>query len=49
MIIGVPREIKDHEYRVSMTPGGVSQLAGNGHELWIETGAGEGSGFSDAQ
>ena len=45
MIIGIPREIKDNEYRVSMTPGGVCQLIEAGHEVWIETGAGEGSGF----
>ena len=49
MIVGVPKEIKDHEYRVAMTPGGVHQLAGNGHRVLVETGAGEGSGFSDAQ
>jgi alanine dehydrogenase len=49
MIIGIPREIKDNEYRVSMTPGGVRQLIEAGHEVRIETGAGEGSGFSDAQ
>jgi alanine dehydrogenase len=49
MIIGIPREIKDNEYRVSMTPGGVCQLIEAGHEVWMETGAGEGSGFPDAQ
>jgi alanine dehydrogenase len=49
MIVGVPKEIKDHEYRVAMTPGGVHQLAGNGHRVLVETGAGAGSGFSDAQ
>jgi alanine dehydrogenase len=49
MIVGVPREIKDNEYRVSMTPGGVAQLIEAGHEVRIETGAGEGSGFLDAQ
>lgn len=47
MIIGVPQEIKKHEYRVGMTPTGVSDLTGSGHTLLIETGAGEGSGFSD--
>jgi alanine dehydrogenase len=47
MIIGVPKEIKDNEYRVGMTPGGVLQLAGAGHQVLLETGAGEGSGFSD--
>ena len=49
MIVGVPKEIKDHEYRVAVTPGGVHQLAGNGHRVLVETGAGEGSGFSDEQ
>lgn len=49
MIVGVPKEIKDNEYRVAMTPGGVRQLVEAGHQVWVETGAGEGSGFSDAQ
>ena len=49
MIVGVPKEIKDSEYRVAMTPGGVRQLVEAGHEVWVETNAGEGSGFSDAQ
>jgi len=49
MIIGVPKEIKDNEYRVAMTPGGVRQLVEAGHQVWVETHAGEGSGFSDAQ
>jgi alanine dehydrogenase len=49
MIAGLPKEIKDHEYRVAMTPGGVHQLGECGHEVRVETGAGEGSGFSDAQ
>ena len=49
MIVGVPKEIKDNEYRVAMTPGGVRQLVEAGHEVRVETNAGEGSGFSDAQ
>jgi alanine dehydrogenase len=49
MIIGVPKEIKDNEYRVAMTPGGARQLVEAEHQVWVETGAGEGSGFSDAQ
>jgi alanine dehydrogenase len=49
MIIGVPKEIKDHEYRVAMTPGGVNQLMLHDHRVLVEAGAGEGSGFSDAQ
>jgi len=47
MIIGVPKEIKDNEYRVAMTPGGVKQLVYEGHKVWVQKGAGEGSGFSD--
>ncbi len=47
MIIGVPKEIKTHEYRVGMTPSGVEELKHEGHTVLIETGAGEGSGFSD--
>jgi len=47
MIVGVPKEIKDSEYRVSMTPGGVQQLVESGHTVLVETGAGEGSYFPD--
>ena len=47
MIIGVPREIKTHEYRVAMTPSGVEELKYGGHNVLVEAGAGEGSGFSD--
>ncbi len=47
MIIGVPKEIKDSEYRVSITPAGVYQLAAHGHTVLIESGAGEGSYFPD--
>jgi len=47
MIIGIPKEIKDNEYRVSMTPSGVHQLNEHGHTVLVETGAGEGSYFSD--
>ena len=49
MIVGVPKEIKDNEYRVAMIPGGVRQLVEAGHQVLVETGAGEGSGFSDEQ
>ncbi|WDT71654.1 MAG: alanine dehydrogenase [Candidatus Manganitrophus sp.] len=48
MKVGVPREIKDHEYRVSVTPAGVSTLYREGHRLLVEAGAGEGSGIPDA-
>jgi alanine dehydrogenase len=48
MIIGVPREIKGDEYRVSMLPVGVSLLKRAGHTVLIEAGAGVGSGFEDS-
>ena len=47
MVIGVPKEIKDHEYRVSVTPDGVRALRQSGHDVWIEPSAGVGSGYSD--
>jgi alanine dehydrogenase len=49
MIIGVPKEIKDHEYRVSVTPDGVQALRHAGHEVLVEPSAGVGSGYSDEQ
>lgn len=47
MVVGVPREIKNHEYRVGLLPVHVEQLADHGHRVWIEHGAGEGSGATD--
>ncbi|HEX5645789.1 MAG TPA: alanine dehydrogenase [Nitrospira sp.] len=47
MMIGIPKEIKDHEYRVSLTPDGVAALRQAGHEVWVESSAGQGSGFTD--
>lgn len=47
MIVGVPKEIKTHENRVSIQPGGVLQLKRNGHRVLVEKGAGVGSGFTD--
>ncbi len=47
MVIGVPKEIKDHEYRVSVTPDGVRALRQAGHDILIEPSAGAGSGYSD--
>ncbi len=47
MIIGIPKEIKKEEYRVAITPAGVTELKHNGHTVLTETGAGKGSGFSD--
>ena len=49
MIIGLPREIKDNEYRVAITPGGVRQLVEAGHQVLVEKGAGLGSGFRDEE
>lgn len=49
MIIGVPKEIKDNEYRVSMTPAGVEQLTESGHRILIQEGAGAGSGITDRE
>ncbi len=48
MRIGVPKEIKVHEYRVGLTPAGVRELCGSGHQVLIETSAGAGIGFDDA-
>ena len=48
MLIGVPKEIKNHEYRVGLVPASVRELAGRGHELFVETRAGAGIGVSDA-
>jgi alanine dehydrogenase len=47
MLIGVPREIKDHEYRVGVTPSGVQALVTAGHQVRIQSGAGARIGFSD--
>ena len=47
MRISVPKEIKNHEYRVGLTPDAVSTLTGEGHEVFVETGAGVGIGFTD--
>jgi alanine dehydrogenase len=47
MRIGVPREIKNHEYRVGLVPAGVRELVHNGHEVMVETKAGFGIGLDD--
>lgn len=47
MNIGIPKEIKDHEYRVSLTPAGVDALTRKGNKVYVEKGAGEESGFTD--
>ncbi|MBU3064498.1 alanine dehydrogenase [Nocardia sp. NEAU-G5] len=47
MKIGIPREVKNHEYRVACTPAGVRELTARGHEVYLEAGAGVGSAFED--
>ena len=47
MRIGIPKEIKDNEYRVGIVPSGVEELTGNGHEVLVQAGAGTGSGIAD--
>ena len=47
MRVGTVREIKDHEYRVGLTPESVRELHAHGHEVWVESGAGRGIGASD--
>lgn len=49
MIVGVPREVKEDEYRVALTPAGVLTLKHNGHTVIVEQGAGEGTHISDAE
>ena len=48
MRVGVPKEIKNHEYRVGLTPDSVRELVANGHDVLVETGAGQGIGADDA-
>ncbi|WP_343561393.1 alanine dehydrogenase [Kiloniella sp. b19] len=48
MLIGVPKEIKNHEYRVGLIPSSVRELIHHGHQVVVETNAGAGIGFSDA-
>ncbi|MBB4613545.1 alanine dehydrogenase [Novosphingobium taihuense] len=48
MRVGTVKEIKNHEYRVGLTPESVRELVAHGHEVWVETGAGNGIGASDA-
>ncbi|MEY4560335.1 MAG: alanine dehydrogenase, partial [Actinomycetota bacterium] len=47
MLVGVPKEIKNNENRVAMTPAGVFELVNRGHQVLVETAAGVGSGFSN--
>jgi alanine dehydrogenase len=48
MLIGVPKEIKNHEYRVGLTPVSVREAVRHGHKVWVEAEAGTGIGFADA-
>src|SRR4051795_341545 len=49
MRIGVPAEFKNNEYRVGMTPSGAQDLTSDGHTVYIQAGAGDGSGFADEE
>ena len=49
MRVAVPSEIKNHEYRVAITPVGVAELVAHGHEVFVQAGAGLGSSISDAE
>ena len=49
MIIGIPKEIKNNENRVGMTPAGVKELVQHGHQVYVQHTAGQGSGFSDEE
>jgi alanine dehydrogenase len=48
MIVGVPKEIKNSENRVALTPSGASEFVKQGHVVFVQAKAGEGSGFADA-
>ncbi len=48
MRVGVPKEIKNHEYRVGLTPAAVRELTARGHEVFVETMAGDAIGLTDA-
>src|SRR3546814_1925908 len=47
MLVGVPKEIKNHEYRVGLVPASVRELVHHGHKVMVETGVGEGIGCTD--
>ena len=48
MIVGVPKEIKNNEFRVGMTPSGVNSFVNNGHKVLVQKNAGLGSGYKDS-
>ncbi len=47
MIVGLPREVQDHEYRTALTPAGAKELIEAGAQALVEAGVGAGSGFAD--
>ena len=49
MIIGIPSEVKNNESRVALTPSGAKELSKKGHEVYVQSGAGVGSGFLDKE
>ncbi|MEV4660101.1 alanine dehydrogenase [Micromonospora sp. NPDC049301] len=49
MKVGIPREVKNHEYRVAITPAGVNEFTRSGHQVFVESGAGVGSSISDEE
>jgi alanine dehydrogenase len=49
MLVGVPSEVKNHEYRVALTPSGVHELVRHGHRVLVQSGAGVGSSITDAE
>ncbi|WP_416905181.1 alanine dehydrogenase [Micromonospora echinospora] len=49
MKVGIPREVKNHEYRVAITPAGVNEFTRSGHQVLVESGAGVGSSISDEE
>src|SRR5271170_3971455 len=49
MLVGVPKEIKDNEFRVGLTPSSAAELAHHGHKVLVERSAGVGSGLSDGE
>ena len=49
MKVGVPKEVKNHEYRVALTPVGAHELVEHGHEVYVEAGAGLGSNIPDEE
>src|SRR5258706_15697740 len=47
--VAIPREVKNHEYRVAIPPAGVHEFAANGHEVFVQAAAGEGSSITDQE